>query len=86
MEGLVYLLSSLTAAACSALLLRGWRRSPEARLLLWSGVCFALLTASNLLLYADKVLLPSVDLSLPRELASLAGALVLICGLILDGE
>ena len=86
MEGLVYLLSAFTAAACTVMLLRGWRRSPGARLLLWSGLCFALLTASNLLLYADKVLLPEIDMSLLRELVSLSGALTLVGGLILDGE
>jgi hypothetical protein len=86
MECLVYLSSAFTAAACAWLLLRAWKRSRGARLLLWCGVCFALLALANVMLYTDKILLPQYDLSLVRESISLLAILTLIGGFILDTE
>jgi hypothetical protein len=56
------------------------------RLLLWSGLCFAGLTANNLLLVADKVIFPAVDLSVARASVALAAISVLLFGLIWDTE
>jgi hypothetical protein len=68
------------------LLLQAYFRS-RYRLLLWSGLCFAGLTASNLLLVFDKVIFPtSVDLQVWRTGIALAAMTVLLYGLILDAE
>jgi hypothetical protein len=81
MATLVYTLCALTSLACAVLLLRGYRAS-RARLLLWSGLCFAGLAANNVLLLIDKRVVPSVDLSLWRSLPALAGVALLLYGLI----
>jgi hypothetical protein len=81
----VYLLCALASLACAVLLWRGYRRS-RARLLLWSSLCFAGLTANNVLLFVDKVMIPDMNLSLWRSSAALAGVLLLIYGLIWDTE
>lgn len=57
----VYVLATLTSLACAVLLLRGYARSKQ-MLLLWSGLCFAGLALSNLLVFLDLVVWPDVDL------------------------
>ncbi|MFP2932374.1 DUF5985 family protein [Pyxidicoccus sp. 3LG] len=82
----VYILCALTSLACAVLLLRAWKRTLS-RLLLWSGLCFAGLAISNMLLFVDLVLLPTtIDLYLPRLLATLASAVILLYGLIWDAS
>jgi len=82
----VYILCALTSAACAVLLLRGFTRS-RARLLLWSGICFVGLTANNILLFVDKILLgPEIDLTLWRTAAVLVALSLLLYGLIWDVE
>jgi hypothetical protein len=81
MATLVYALCALTSLACAVLLLRGYLRS-RARLLLWSGLCFAGLAANNVLLLIDKRVVPTMDLSLWRSLPALAGVAVLLYGLV----
>jgi hypothetical protein len=78
---LVYILCATTSAACSFLLLRHYKRS-RSRLLLWSGISFICFALSNALLFVDLILLPNVDLSLWRNLATLAGLGILLYGLI----
>jgi hypothetical protein len=85
MSGLIYGMCMATAALCAVLLLKSYVRS-HYRLLLWSGVCFALLSASNLLLVVDKVVLPGVDLSLVRSGTALLAMTTLLYGLIFDAE
>jgi hypothetical protein len=82
---IVYLLCFATSTACAWLLVAGWRRS-RARLLLWSGVCFLLLAANNLLVVIDLVLLPSVDMRVERLVLALAAVAVLLFGCIWDLE
>lgn len=77
----VYGLCLLTSAACAALLVRSWSRSRQP-LLMWSAVCFTLLAANNLLVVLDMVVLPGIDLSLPRQLTSLTAVGALIYGFI----
>jgi hypothetical protein len=77
---LIYFLCALTALACFALLWRAWRAN-KARLLLWSALCFAGLTASNVLLVVDKLVLPEVDLAPMRLTVTLGALLLLISGL-----
>lgn len=77
----VYLLCFLTSGACAFLLLRGWRVA-RTQMLLWSSVCFALLALNNLLLVIDLLVVPNVDLSLYRLLASLLAVGLLLFGFI----
>ena len=77
-----YVLCAMTAAACAILLLRAYRRS-SMRLLFWSGLCFIALTAENIVLFIDMVMLgPETDLSLIRNAVSLFGLVMLLFGLI----
>lgn len=85
MGTLVYALCALTSLACAVLLLRGYRAS-RARLLLWSGLCFAGLAANNVLLLIEKRLVPSMDLSLWRSLPALAGVALLLYGLVWESR
>jgi hypothetical protein len=85
MAALVYAFGALTTLLCCVLLLRAYGRVRQ-RLLLWSSLCFAGLTVSNALLFVDLVLIPEVSLYLWR-LGTAAGAmLLLLYGLIWEGE
>jgi hypothetical protein len=77
----VYLLCAATSVACAVLLLRGYRTN-RTRLLFWSSLCFAGLALNNVLLFVDLVVVPELDLSLPRTLAALAGLIALLAGLV----
>jgi len=81
MGKLIYTLCMLTSLGCTVLLLRSYLRS-RYRLLLWSGLCFAGLTINNLLLMADKMRGPEIDLSTWRLVVALAALLPLLYGLI----
>lgn len=81
MARLVYLACALLALACAALLLRGYART-RARLLLWSGLCFAGLTLNNALVFVDLVLVPDVSLFTLRNVTGLVSVAVLLVGLI----
>ena len=79
---IVYFLCALTALACFALLWRAWGAS-RGPLLFWSALCFAGLSASNVLLVVDKIVLPTeVDLSPARLMITLGALLLLIFGLV----
>ena len=54
MTGIVCVLCALTSLACAVLLLRGYFRT-RARLLLWTGLCFAGLFINNMLLIVDSL-------------------------------
>ena len=75
----LYILTSLTTLLCAVLLLRAYAHVRK-RLLLWSGLCFAVLTISNLLVIVDNVVFPQVDLYSYR-----LGTTALAMGLILFG-
>lgn len=85
MAAAVYLMCAAASLACCAMLWRGYRRS-RARFLLWSCLCFGGLTANNILLFADRVVLHDVDLSLYRSLAALLGLIMLLYGLAMDTD
>lgn len=85
MDKIIYALCALTAAAAAGLLLRAYLRT-RFRLLLWSGACFVALTVSNVLLVLDRVVFESTDLATWRLAAGLAGVLLLVGGLILEGD
>jgi hypothetical protein len=86
MAAVIYTLCALTSALAWALLFRSYRAT-KARLLLWSSLCFALLTLNNVLLVVDRVLLPTqVDLSLWRHATALAAVLLLLHGLVWEDD
>lgn len=86
MEKLIYALCALTALACTALLLRAWLRN-RARLLLWSGLCFAGFTANNVVLILDRLVFPTeVDLLTVRLVLGLISVWVLVIALVWEGE
>ena len=82
MAEIAYLLCAATSALCAALLVRGWLAT-RVPLLLWSALCFVLLTINNILLVVDLVFLADgPDLSTLRTSTGLLGLLVLLYGLI----
>jgi len=81
----VYILGAVTTLCCAALLLRAYWRTGT-KLLLWSGLCFAGLTISNLLVFVDLILLPQVDLYLVRLSVAAIAMLLLLYGLVWEGE
>lgn len=85
MPQIIYLLCALASLACAGLLLRGYWRSRE-RMLLWISAGFVCFALSNSVLFVDLVLLPEIDLLLPRNLFMLAGVLLMLYGLILDSD
>lgn len=78
---IVYALCALTSLACAVLLLRGFAAS-GARLLLWSGLCFAGLALNNIVLLVDLSVVPAVDLSFVRSVPALVGIGLLLYGLV----
>ena len=85
MAPLIFALCALAAAICAFLLLQAYGRGGY-RLLLWSGLCFVGLTLNNLTLVVDKIIVPHVDLSIPRAALALMAMSVLLYGLIWDAE
>lgn len=85
MAALIYLLCAFTSVACAALLFRAWLQS-RTPLLLWSALCFAGLTVSNVILVLDRVVFPEVDLSTPRLATALGSLLLLLFGLVWERD
>jgi uncharacterized protein DUF5985 len=77
----IYFMCAATSAACAVLLLRSYSRT-GLKLLLWSGLCFAFLTLSNVLLVIDLVFVPNMTFALPRNILTLSGLFVLIYSLV----
>ncbi|HXT85643.1 MAG TPA: DUF5985 family protein [Verrucomicrobiae bacterium] len=85
MGAAVYILGFLTTLACGILLMRGYTRGRK-RLLLWSGLCFLGLALSNFFVFLDLVMLPNVDLYVLRLATAAVAMLLLMYGLIWEGE
>lgn len=85
MAAMVYILGALTSLACAVFLLRGYSRGKK-RLLLWSGLCFAGLALSNLLIFVDLILLPGRDLYLWRLATTGVAMALLLYGLIWESH
>jgi hypothetical protein len=83
MAAVVYLLCALTSLGCAVLLLRGYRRS-RARLLLWSGLCFAGLFLNNALLVLSTRV--GADLSVVRSFPAVVGVALLLYGLVFESD
>jgi hypothetical protein len=77
----LYIITILTTLLCSVLLLRAWVRTRKG-LLLWSGLCFIGLTIDNILVLADMLLFPSVDLFTYRLASAAISISVLLFGLV----
>jgi hypothetical protein len=86
MAGTVYIVGTLVALCCAILLLRGYARGRQ-RLLLWSGLCFFGLAISNALVFVDLIVFPTqIDLYLSRLATAAVSMLLLLYGLIWEGE
>jgi hypothetical protein len=81
----VYILCLLTSGACAYLLARNYRRTGT-RLLMWSALCFGFLALNNAVVFIDALVLPDVDLAVPRLALSLAAVTVLLFGFIWEAE
>lgn len=85
MASAIYALSALVTFVCAVQLLLAFQRTRR-RLLLWSGLCFAVLTVSHALVFIDLVVLPETDLY-PLRLAITAAALgLMLYGLVWEEE
>jgi len=79
---IVYILCFATSAGCSWLLVRSYRRTRTA-LLMWTAICFVLLSVTNFILVVDLVLLPEdIDLRYLRYTAYIAALATLLYGFI----
>jgi len=81
----LYLLAIVSSLACTILLFRAYAQR-RLRLLLWSSLCFVGLSISNILLFVDMVVFPSIDLRPARLIAALVGLLFLLYGFIWEAE
>jgi hypothetical protein len=84
-SAVLYILTIVTTLVCSVLLLRAYFRVRN-RLLLWSGLCFAGLTVDNLLVLADMVLFPAVDLYSYRLASAAISITLLLFGLVWERQ
>jgi amino acid transporter len=85
MAAVIYLLCALTCASCFTMLMRAYLTNGHG-LLFWSALSFGGMTLNNALLVADKLALPTVDLSLVRLTVSLLSLVLLVFGLIWGEE
>lgn len=85
MAAVVYILATLVCLTSGILLLRGFWVGRQ-RLLLWSGLCFVGLTIANLLVFVDLVLLTTIDLYPLRLICTTIAMLLLLYGLVWEGE
>ncbi len=82
---IVNVLGTLTAGLCAVLLLRAFTVTQK-RLLLWCGLCFAGLTASNALLIADISILGDADLYRWRLATAAVSMMLMLYGLIFESD
>lgn len=85
MAAAVYVLDALTSLLCAIFLLLGYARG-RSRLLLWSGLCFAGLTLSNVLVFIDLVIMTDVDLYVLRLCVATAAMALLLYGLVWESR
>lgn len=85
MAAAVYLLGVAVTLCCGVLLTRAYSNVRK-RLLLWSAICFYFLALSDLLVFVDLIIFPQVDLYLWRLATATLAMLVLLYGLIWEGD
>lgn len=81
----VYIFGVIVTLTCGVLLTRAYTNVGK-RLLLWSAVCFYFLALSNLIVFLDLVVFPDVDLYRWRLITAAIGMLILLYGLIWEGD
>jgi uncharacterized protein DUF5985 len=79
------LLAILTSLACMVVLFRAYTAS-GVRLLLWSALCFVLLTINNVFLFLDLIVFPNFDFRPFRLTSALVGVALLLYGFIWEAE
>lgn len=79
----IYALCALTALACAVLLLHA-ARGAGSRMLLWSGLCFVLLTLTNVLVIVEHYGLVGREAWPWRLGTALVGIGLLLYGLIFE--
>ena len=82
---IVNVLGIVVSGLCAILLLRAYA-SVRKSLLLWAGVCFAVLSASNGIVVLDLFVVKNVDLYTWRLGAAAAAMLLLVYGLIFESD
>lgn len=85
MAELIYFLCAVTSLASAWLLIRSYLKT-RFKLLFWSALCFVGLSINNLLLVADKMIFPAIDLSIWRLVVALVALLLLLFGLIWEED
>lgn len=85
MAELVYILCAATSLFCAILLARSYR-TQRSRVLLLSTLCFVGLALNNMILVADLVLFPDVDLRLARTLVAYVSILAFLLGLVWEAR
>lgn len=80
----VYTLCLVTSCVCALLLIRRYFRA-RSRLLLSFALGFVGLSVNNLILVADLVLLPGVDLWALRQFSLAAAILIMLYGCLSEG-
>lgn len=81
---ILFLLAIATSLGCTLLLFRAYFKR-RLRLLMWSAICFACLTANNMALIFDAFV-PTIDLRPVRLACALVGMLFLLYGFIFDSD
>jgi hypothetical protein len=81
----LYALCVVSSLACTVMLFRGYLQR-RYRLLLWSAVCFTGLTVNNLLLFADLVVFPFIDMRIGRLVAALLSILAILYAFIWEAD
>lgn len=85
MNPALYILTCLTMLLCAVLLFRAYF-NVRRRLLLWSGLCFAGLTISNLFVVLDLVVYREIDLYTWRLGSGAVAMALLLYGLIWESQ
>jgi fluoride ion exporter CrcB/FEX len=85
LQFIVNVLGTLVAGMCAFLLLRAYRKV-KMRLLLWAGLCFVGLSASNAVVVTDLFIVPDLDLYRWRLAAAAIAMLLLVYGLIFESD
>jgi len=85
MGAAVYVFGVVVTLSCGVLLTRAYRNVRK-RLLLWSAICFYGLALSNVITFLDLVVFPRIDLYRMRLVTAAIATLVLLYGLIWEGD
>ena len=85
MGSALHIASFLTTLLCAVLLLRAYA-TVRRKLLLWSGLCFVVLTVTNFLVIADLMIFPEIDLYTYRLATTAIALTLLLYGLIWESQ